>query len=469
MNTSRTEQRSTQRGMALAVALLALLILTVLGLALGSMGIENLNQIRAAGDTAALVHAANGGLHELMNRIYGNGDTTNGVYGRGVTDNRADVTGTYTTSLAACHYWWTFNTTSGEPYCTNNLEGSGAVTGWNGMRVPARTALLVTSADVVPRAESQHPVLIVALVNNGFPYAISSDGMIDANNVTSLLPGQANIRSNSTSGTSSNPNVEVASVDGTVFSRNGSGTIKVTGASGPQLFDQDPITIPNIPITTVVQSQSTAGIGGAHPYGGPAAIQIPSSGPAHSMSNSADGTELLIDGVVLSPRPVSVYVDGDVRATGGGSIALPQGVHLFVRGSVDVSGSLNQLTTPAPTGTSTSGLPADKNFLFCTGSLTFNGAEGQSINMLVGGSMLQRGTSHFSGLLYSQNGDVQFNGGGTLTGSIIAREGVSTRGGNTVAKNLDVIFNPEVLNTVSWLGFGILGPVHTTSWWVVIP
>ncbi len=343
------------------------------------------------------------------------------------------------------------------------------MTGWNGMRVPARTALLVTSADVVPRAESERPVRIVALVNNGLPYAISSDGTIDANNVTSLIPGQANIRSNNTTGTSSNPNVEVASVDGTVFSRNGSGTIKVTGASGPQLFDQDPITIPNIPITTVVQSQSTAGVGGAHPYGGPAAIQIAKSGPAHSVSNNADGTELLIDGIVLGPRPVSVYVDGDVRFSGGGSLSLPQGVHLFVRGDVEVSGSLDQQSTPAPTGTSTSGLPADKNFLFCTGDLTFNGAQGQSLNLLVGETMLQHGTSNFSGLLYSQNGDVDFRGGGTLTGAIIAREGVSTHGGNTEVKNLNVIFNPAVLNTVSWLGFGILGPVHTTSWWVVTP
>lgn len=465
MNTVRTGRSSGQEGMALAVALVTLMILVVMGLALGSIGIDNLNQIRRTGDTSTLVHAANGGLHELMDRIYGDGASTNGQYGRGVGDASADGAGTYTTSLKACHYWWTFNSASGEPYSTNNLAGDSAVTGWNGMRVPARMALLVASADEVPRAESQDAVRVVALVTNGYPYAVTSDGKIEINHVTGPIPGQANVRSNSTTGTSYNPNVEAASVDGMVFSRDGPGTIKVTGSSGPQLFDQDPVTIPELPILQVVRSQSTAGVGGAHPYGGPATIQIPGGG-FHDMGNDGSGN-LVIDGVVLSPRPVSVYVDGNLRASGGGSITIPKGVHLFVRGDLTVGGSLNQDTDPPPSGSSTSGLPPDENFLFVTGDLRFNGAQGQGLHMLAGGDIRQNGTSSFAGLVYSQDGDIQVNGGGTLTGSIIAKAGVSASG-DTDAKNLNVVFDPSVFDNLTWLGFSMRGPVRTTSWQIQV-
>jgi len=98
--------------------------------------------------------------------------------------------------------------------------------------------------------------------------------------------------------------------------------------------------------------------------------------------------------------------------------------------------------------------------------MTFNGAQGQSLNMLVGGNIRQNGTSQFAGLIYTREGSVNVNGGGTLTGSIIARAGVS-RTGNTDAKNLDVVFNPRVFDSVRWLGFSMLGPVRTNSWWVL--
>ncbi len=470
MNTSRTRRNSAQRGMALAVALVTLLILTVLGLALGSMGIENLNQIRKSADTAALVHAANGGLHELMDRIHGDGGSTNGAYGRGVTDGRADGTGTYTTSLEACHYWWTFNPNSGEPYCTNNLEGDEAVTGWNEMNVPPHMALLVTSADQVPRAESARPVRVVALVTNGMPYAIASDGTVDVDEVRSLAPGQANVRSNNTTGTVQSPNIEATSVDGMVFSMGGTGTISISGASGPRLYNQDPFPIPDIPVPDLVKSQSPSGIPGvqpsqAHPYGGPAVVQIPGNGP-HSLANDGSGN-LMIDGVSLTPLPVSVYVKGDTKSSGGGNILIPRGVHLFVEGDLTCSGSMNQGTTDAPPGSGpTSGLPSNQNFVVVSGNMTFNGAQGQSLNMLVGGNIRQNGTSQFAGLVYSREGSVNVNGGGTLTGSVIARAGVN-RTGNTDAKNLDVVFNPRVFDSVRWLGFNLLGPVRTNSWWVI--
>lgn len=448
--------------MALAVALVTLMILSVMGLAIGAMGVENLTQIRRTGNTLSLVHAANGGLHELMDRIYGNG-TANGVFGRGVTDNSADGEGTYATSMTSCRYWWTFNPSSGEPYCTNNLAGDTAVTGWNGLQVPARMALLVVTADETARPGGREPVRVVALASNGYPYAIASDGTIEISDVRSLVPGHGNVRSNSTSGTTSKPNIEGDSVDGMSFSRNGPGTIDISGSSGPQFFNEPPLGLPNIPIAEVVASQSTAGLSGSHPYGGPATLQVPGPGP-HDVLNQADGS-LEIGGVRIAPLPASVYVEGSVRQTGGGSVVIPQGIQLFVHGDLVSNGSLNQGTTPAPGGTSTAGLPTDQDYLFVTGDMTFNGAEGPSLNLLVGGNIRQNGTSNFTGLVYTQQGSVLFNGGGTLTGSVIARAGVSSTG-NMDASNLDIVFDPRIFDRVRFLGMALEGPVRTESWYL---
>ena len=463
MSSTRSGRPAGQRGMALAVALVTLMILTVMGLALGSMGIENLNQIRRTADSEILVQAANGGLNELMDRIYGDGSTTNGQFGKGVTDSSADGSGAYATSLKGCRYWWTFNPSSGQPYCTNNLDGKTPVTGWNGMTVPPCTALLVASADVAAPPDSQDPVRVVALASNRFPYAIASDGTIDINHVTSLIPGWGHVRSNNTTGTTSQPNIDAEAIDGMTFSRNGPGTIEVSAPSGPQFYDQPKMPIPDIPIASIVQSYSTAGTSGAHPYGGPATIQIPGPGP-HAITNLADGT-LTVDGIQLTPLPVSVYIDGTVKTSGGGNLTIPQGLHLFVKGDMTVSGSLNEGTTPAPSPGGTSTLPLDKNFLFVTGDMTFNGSQGQGLYIMTGGNVRQNGTSDYRGLIYTQGGSVQFNGGGLVTGSIISKAGVSTSGDLT-AGNLDVNFDPSVFDSINWLGFSVLGPVRTVSWYI---
>lgn len=453
MDTTRASRRSGQGGMALAVALVTLMILTVMGMAIGAMGVENLNQIRRSGNTVFLIQAANGGLHELMDRIYGDGThTQNGAYGRGVTDNSADGAGAYTTSLAGCRYWWTFNRNSNEPYCTNNLEGDAAIAGWNGLRVPPHMALLVVSADEVPRPGGKEPVRVVALVTNGFPYAIASDGTIDISDVRSVAPGQGNVRSNNNTGSTARPNIEADSVDGMTFSRNGPGTIDIDGAAGPELFNQPYVGLPNVNIASVVAQQGAD----------PGSIKIGPAGAPFDMENKPDG--LYIGGRKIHPLPAVVYVDGGIRTSG--SVRLPQGLQLFVRGDVTINGSLDQETTPAPGGSSSAGLPSDKSFLFVTGDLTFNGATGPSLNLLTGGNIRQNGTSNFSGLVYAQDGTVLFNGGGTLTGSIIARAGVSNDG-RTDADNLDVVFNPRVFDGVRWLGFSITGPVRTASWWAL--
>lgn len=445
--------------MALAVALVTLLILTVMGLAIGAMGVENLGQIKKTARNSSLLQAANGGLHELMDRLY-----QNETYGMGVTDASADGTGTYSTSSVQANYWWTFNTGAGEPYCTNNLDGTSVVTGWNGLRVPPRMALVVVSADQGARPGGNETVMVVALVTNRLPYAVVSDGTIEVNIVSSVVPGEGNVRSNEEGGS---PNIHAETVDGTTFSRDGPGSIDLDDVadSGPVKYDVDPVALPNIPIQQIVASYSTAGVSGTHPFGGPAVYQIPGPGP-HDMRNRPDGSIEIESGGAwtrIHPLPASVHVEGSIVISGGGTMEVPQGLHLFVNGNFRTNGSLRQDTSPSGGGGG-SPLPNDATFFFVTGNMEFRGAEGQNLNMLAGGNIQQNGSSNYRGIVYSQDGTVDFNGSGSVTGSIIARAGVSNPG-NTQAQNLDVRYDPSVFDKLDFLGLEVTGPVRTASWW----
>lgn len=459
MYTTRAHSRGRKRGMALAVALVTLLILTVMGLAIGAMGIENLSQIKKTGKNASLLHAANGGLHEVMDRLYQNGD-----YGKGVTDASADGSGRFSTSSVAANYWWTFNTGTGEPYCTNNLDGDTPVNGWNNLRVPPHMALMVVSADPAARPGGNETVMVVALVTNKFPYAVASDGTIDVSDVSSVIPGQGNVRSNAVGGS---PNIAADTVDGISFSRDGTGSIDISGNAGPERYDEPKVALPDVPIERIVLSYSTAGVAGAHPFGGPATFQIPGPGP-HDIRERPDGSLEIQDPSAgsgwtrIHPRPASVHIEGNVRITGGGTLTIPRGIHFFVNGNFQTNGSLEQDTTPS--GGSSSPLPADANFFFVTGDMAFNGAQGQDLNILCGGNIRQNGSSDFTGIVYSQDGTVDFNGSGSVTGTVIARAGV-TNPGNTEAQNLDVRYDPDVLEGLDFLGLEVTGPVRTASWW----
>lgn len=443
--------RARRRGFALAVALVTLLILTVMGLALGAMGVENLNQIRESGEKANLLHMANGGLHEIMDRLY-----ANNAYGQGVTDSSADGAGTFTSSGPAARYSWTFNTGGADPFSTNNLNGDTAVTGWKGMTVPPHMALVVISAREDGATSDRKTVRVGALVTNRFPYAIASDGEINVSDITSVIPGEGNVRSNMVGGS---PNIEADSVDGMSFSRDGSGSIDISGNSGPEILDSPPIGLPNVPIADIVASQSTAGVAGAHPFGGPAAHQITGSGP-FDITN--DGGVLVINGTRLEPMPTAVYIPGDVVVTGG--LDLPQGVHFFVRGNFRVNGGggIDQSGT-APSPAAGNPFPPDSNFIFCTGAMRFNGAEGQNINLFAGTGIDQNGSSEYNGIMYVQNGPVTMSGTQDITGSIIARGGVTS---DVDGQNADIKFDPSVFDRLDFLNLQITGPVRTASWWV---
>lgn len=469
MHTSRPRSRS---GFALGLVLLILVLITVLGLVLGAMGATNLAQIRHSGEKTGLVHAANGGLHELMDVLYGNPS-----YGTTLSE---EGSGTFSASHGVTRYTWSFDPSAGGPYCTNNLDGHAAVTGYAGHPVPPGMALLVVSA-TMESAGNEKTATVAALASDRYPYAIASDGTIEIADVGSVIPGQGHVRSNFSGGS---PNIAADLVDGMTFSVDGPGSIQVDPGSGPQILHEPPVPLPDVPIQGILASWSAAGLSGSHPYGGPAQWQY--SGNVVATTDSSGDLDIGSDHITA---PATIYVDGDFRINGGAQIA--RGIHVFCTGNFVVNGSLQQLSldhvrrvlasrgwgnspspapapSPSPVTLPPSGAgPAvgpQTNFIVAGDEIRFNGGSAQSLNLVAMNGIRQNGASVLRGFFYVRNGDFELNGSHSVTGVVITRSGAVQ--GDVEAGNANVTYDPAVLDTLGGLQVTILGKVRTSAWWL---
>lgn len=431
-------------GFALGVVLLVLTVLFVLALATGGLGAATLQQVREIERKTALHHAANGGLHELMDALY-----SNEAYG-------TEGSGTYTTSAGLAAYQWTFDATRGVPHCTNNLAGSAAVVGWNGMKVPPGTAMLLASASLP--GVSEDVATVGAIVVNSFSYALAADGIVQVGDVTSPDGTlDANVRSNNLG---TRLNVLGDTVDGQSFSRNGVGSIDVDG-DGLRNYDQPILPIPDLDVEDIVASFSPEGVNGARPYGGPADFSYRGNQTA---TTDAQGN-LTIAGTKIRPTS-TVYVDGNLTFLGAGTIA--SGIHLFVKGNVVANGGLTQL---APTSSSDSapaqglGLSNRNSFLVCTGTQRLNGGTAVCMHLLSRGGIDQNGSSLWRGLVYVEDGTLTMSGSQTFQGVAIARSESGVQA-DIKARNNDVIFDPSVMRDLMGVNLDVRGYVRTRCWWM---
>jgi Tfp pilus assembly protein PilV len=510
----RAQRRKRQKGIALAVVLVTLLILTVMGLALGTMGILNLNQMREAEEQQVLLHTANGGLHSLMAQLKANP-------GLG-SDQQASGTSTVATSIPGTRYWWTFNPSDPRGarfgYCTNNVSGETAVTGFNGMQVPPHTALIIVYADRVDEAQLTNPVRVAALVTNDFNYAVATDGTILLADVSGVNGLAGNVRSNAVGG---DPNIELDSVTGYVFTRDpyvsDTDPIDINRTpEGSPVYNAPPVELPDIPIEDIVNSHSDAGTrahghtgsgDGAHEYGGPASIQV----QAGSVNiDAVTPVSITINGTTypLSGTTVDIYLEdtGDGTVTTTGSLTLPKGLNLFIKGNLRVNGSLEQLTladphrrpllasrgpggggggggggsplpapsaspspSPSPSVLPGTGLTGTSTNIFATGTMRFNGGQSTSMNLFAGTGIDQNGSSTYKGIIYVRNGDFTLSGGGTnsnITGIVIVRGGEL---GNLSGRTVNLTYDPSVIRGLSQFGFDLNSdqPFHVLSWFMM--
>lgn len=456
-------RNSRRRGLSLAVTLVVLLVLSVLAVSLGAMGSQNLRQIRQSGEQSALLHAANGGLHELMDRLY-----NQPTYGNGVTDNSCDGSGTYMTSAGPAFYWWTFNRSGPAAYCYNNLGSATQQTGWSNKVVPPLTCYLVVSADLVPKELSREPLRLAAIASKKFRFAVGTDGTLNARNIRGVSGFPGSVWSNAT-GTGNL--ISATSIDGQVFTTGDASNILVNGSpTGIPYYDNARNPMPNIPVDQVVRSHDPAS--STHPYGGPATyystggleIETSNSGAVTVRSGTLRRTS--DDAVVTTVAPpasgdpeISFFIDGDLDTQGGATLA-PR-MHFFVEDDMTVGGSLSQLPVSG----------VEDNFLFVGGDLTFNGGQASNLNLFVGGDARQNGSSTYNGVIYIQDGDFRISGGGTgsnYTGAVLVRGG-TINNGDLDANSANFTYNPDYLVAMERYNFSISEntPVYALSWFIL--
>lgn len=456
-------RKPRRRGLSLAVTLVVLLVLSVLAVSLGAMGSQNLKQIRQTGEQTALLHGANGGLHELMDRLY-----QQPTYGYEVTDNSCDGNGTYMTSVGPVFYWWTFHRGGTSAYCYNNLGSATQQTGWNGRAVPPLTAWLVVSADLVPKELSREPLRLAAIASKKFRFAVGTDGTLDARNIRGVAGFPGSVWSNA----SGDGNLITAtSVDGQVFTTGDADNIQVNGnPPGIPYYDNARNPMPNIPVPSIIQSYNPAAA--QHPYGGPAThysdgdveIEFSSSGvmsiKSGNVKRTSDGASVPVIHPPSTGDPeVSLFVHGDMETTGGTTLAAR--VNFFVEDDMVVRGSLSQLPV---TG-------VEDNFLFVGDDLTFNGGQASNINLFVGGDVRQNGSATYNGVIYVRNGDFRISGGGTgsnYTGAVLVRGG-DIENGDLEANSANFTYNPDYLVAMERFNFSISEntPVYALSWFIL--
>lgn len=456
-------RKPRRRGLSLAVTLVVLLVLSVLAVSLGAMGSQNLKQIRQTGEQTALLHGANGGLHELMDRLY-----QQPSYGYDVADHSCDGSGTYMTSVGPVFYWWTFNRSGPSAYCYNNLGSATQQTGWNGKVVPPLTAWLVVSADLVPKEFSREPLRLAAVASKKFRFAVGTDGTLDARNIRGVAGFPGSVWSNATGDGNL---ISATSIDGQVFTTGDADNIHVTGnPPGIPYYDNARTPMPNIPVGDIIRSYDPAAT--EHRYGGPASyhstgdleLEFSSSGvmtvKSGTVRRTSDGSTVpVIHPPTAGDPEVTLFVDGDLE-TGGGVTMAPR-VHFFVEDDMTVRGALNQLPVSG----------VEDNFLFVGDDLTFNGGQASNMNLFVGGDIRQNGSATYNGVIYVQNGDFRISGGGTgsnYTGAVLVRGG-DIENGDLEANSANFTYNPDYLVAMERFHFSISEntPVYALSWFIL--
>lgn len=421
--------RRQRKGLTLALVLQVLAVLAVTAMGLAALGIANLRQVRQSQEKSVLTHTAAGGVDEVINVL-----STTLNYGSTANPKPGTTEGSYPETLPWARFFYSFDPSQAH-FSVNNLEGLTQTTGSDGLAVPSYTAL----AQVTAGRDANGDVRMAAILARIWPYAIAAEGDIDVGHVGTVGPDPA-LRSNEETGTIT---ISADSLNGSAYSSRGYGSISVSGEpKGRQNFDQPPITLPDVPIDTILANYA---VNATHKFNG-----------NQTGSSSNNGT-LTIGGVVITPPPAgqerTIYVNGDLRFNGG--LTVPRGVHFFVTGEflVNGGGGFQQLANnPAAAH--------EDNFIFAN-TIRFNGGTAQNLYLFAEEEIDQNGSSEYYGVTYVRDGTVSMSGSSELGGVVI------TRNGEMVAPNTDITYDPRVLPAAERFGVQLMAQskLRRVAWW----
>lgn len=283
MFTRKNFKTENSSGMALAVTLLILLILSVLALTIGTVGISNLNLVKTHRDSTTAYYAAKAGASKAVNEIYNNSSWTTGFNQQSLTS----VNGTYTVAFGSGHF-----------DSTNNISGTSTITRSDGIQVPAGYAYIVSTGEV--NDSVQRIAVLVRYSASGNPpwnYALFGYDYLE-------VGGTGDV---------------VGDVGTNAPSMNIHGSGSVTGDQDTNAGESQPVV--NLPYSVAGTTNLTDT--GTYPPGNYGYISLSGGGSAGKTVTLSAGTyqftsiDLQSKGkIAISSGPVEIYVTGDLRLTG---------------------------------------------------------------------------------------------------------------------------------------------------------
>jgi len=159
------ERSGRRRGLAIAVALTVLMILIIIGVAMSTVGIQNLNLVSADRDSKGAFYAAEAGIARALHEVK-NSNTWN----TGFSNTVLDITGN-----------------SYEVAVTNNSTGMSTVTAADGTSVPKGLVYIRSTGHASSgRVNRILAVMVQRGASNQFNYAIATGGDVELSAQTDI-------------------------------------------------------------------------------------------------------------------------------------------------------------------------------------------------------------------------------------------------------------------------------------------
>lgn len=380
----------SSKGLSIAIVLMVLMIIIVIGLAIATVGIQNLGIHQKDRYDIEAVNAADAGLQAALEEMKTN-PALNG--------SPTDLTNIALPTLTECTY---------SVVITNNLTGGSSVTAPDGTSVTAGSVYIVstgtapgyTNKKVASMARRSSPFRFAvfgdkSVTVNGSNYIDSFDSSLGAYHWNPNPSPLANVGTNG-----KDPGVMSFIGNSTVYGNlqvgpGGSTSTSISTTGGASYTGQSSVSSKRFPLVQVVVPSSLssqpdngnapAGSGGGHGGGGLPSPLTP--GVYDNMKIQGQST-IVLNGIY--------YFKGNISLAGGAQLVVNGPTTIYVDGTVDLAG-----------GSLTNNTGIAKNFhILGTDSCT-------SVSM-VGGSQAYAA-------VYARKADVAVRGNADLFGSLVGK------------------------------------------------
>ena len=389
------EQKKAKKGMAMAVVLIVLFVVTIIGFALASRGTQTLSTAFQSKENMLALYAAQAGIANEMYDIeeyklnpaippaggYTYDSSNNPLLLPQSLPNNALVTNQMV--------WANYN-----KLC------SGPITASDGTTVPCGTAYLASTGTMENSTKLERTMIII-----GDDYTLLSQNTIQT---TGSINGP--IRNNQSTGS---PSISIGGTGTSAITSDSTGSI--SGTFSTTEYNAPQLPIPNIPVSQIAQNCGST------------------AGGCSSCTNITGETGGTLTGPACYYSTSNFTMDGN----SGGGFTMTGGAKLYILGNLRINGGPHLNLSGGEGDPASSTTPANNNLIVISGTVTANGNTSSydwNASLIVGGTPGgQNLTFHgptptnFIGFFYSQQGNMTIPG--NLVGQAIAKGSTSSSDG----------------------------------------